>query len=317
MKKNSGFLCALFFFAHAVAGAAEFRVGQIFSASQSPTWVAREAGYFEKNGLALQVIVFKSGPVATQSMIARDIDLLTAGGVEVINANLQGAEVLFVAQNVGTFPYTLYAGKQIADGRALKGKKLAISGFGGPSEFLTRYAVEKLGLDPQKDVTLVQVGTQRFAALSSGAVDGSMIQPPDTLRAKELGFKPLFDLAASGVKFPFNPISTRKEFLAANRDVVLRFLKGYVAGLAKFHRDRVFSMHVMGKYLGVKDEAVLSETYNLWSKIFPKKPYTEKEAVVTYLKMSKKEGVNPENFFDNSVIAELDRQGYIDALYAN
>jgi NitT/TauT family transport system substrate-binding protein len=306
----------IFFLLPARGGAVDLKVGQIFSASQSPTWVARESGYFEKNGLQIELIAFKSGPTATQALIAHDIDILTAGGVEVINADLQGANMVFVAQNVGTFPYTLYVGKHIKNAQALKGGKLAISSFGGPSEFLTRYAVQRLGLDPQQDVTLVQVGTQRFSALASGSVDGAMIQPPDTLKAREIGLKPLLDLSDSGLKFPFNNITTRKDILAGNRPKVVNFLKAYVAGLARFHMDRSFTLQVLKKYLRTDEEAVLADTYQFWNKLFPKKPYFEREGVETYFEMAKKGNASPEQFFDNSLIAEIDKQGFIDALYA-
>jgi NitT/TauT family transport system substrate-binding protein len=315
-KRIGAALWLLYLFLHpGRLEALDLKTGQLVSATQSPTWIAREAGYFEKNGLTLQAVAFRSGPVATQSLIAHEIDLLTAGGVEVINANLKGAGLVFIAQNVGTFPYTLYVGKRIQTAKDLKAGKLAISGFGGPSEFLTRYAVEKLGLDPKNDVTLVQVGTQRFAALATGSVDGAMIQPPDTLKARELGLKPLLDFSSSGIKFPFNPISTRKDFLASKREIVLNFMRGYLAGMARFHKDRAFSMAVMAKYLKIQDEAVLNETYAFWSKIFPRKPYTEKESIATYLRMIAREDVNPEPFFDNTLINELDRGGYIDSLY--
>lgn len=291
-----------------IARAQEVTVGQIVSPTQSPMWVAREAGYFEKYGLTPKFVVFKSGTLAFQTMIAKDVDILTVGSVEVINANLKGASLAIIARNVGIFPYTLYVGKNIREAKDLKGAKLAITGFGGPSEFITRYAVEKLGLDAQRDVTLIQVGSQPLGALVSGAVDAGMIQPPETLKAQALGFKPLLNLAESGLKFPFNNITTSREFIQSRREVVLRFLRAHLAGLSRFHEDKKYSLQVMKKYLRTEDDAMLNETYDFWSKIFPRKqPYMEKDGIETYLKMIGQTGVKPESFFDNSLLQEIDR----------
>lgn len=299
------------------ADAEELTIGQIISPTQIPIWIAHEAGYFEQNGITPKVQVVQGGTVAVQTLVAKQLDVLTVGSTDAINAHLKGADVVIIARNIGVFPYSLYVSQKVADPRELKGKKLAVSGLGGPSEFLTRYAVEKLGLNPQRDVTLVQVGTaQIFTSLASGVVDGAMLNPPDSLQAAQMGLKPLLDLVDSGPKFPFNNISTRRDVVNLKRDTVLRFLKGFVAGLARFHNDPAFSAQVIKKNLKTEDPVVVTETYRFWAKLFPRKPYIDKEEIETYLKMSGKQAATAESFFDNSLIAELDRQGYIDALYS-
>ena len=100
------------------------------------------------------------------------------------------------------------------------------------------------------------------------------------------------------------------------RDILLRFLKAFVAGLARFHNDPTFSAQVIKKSFKTEDPVIVSESYRFWARLFPKKPYIDKEEIETYLKMIGKQAVTPESFFDNSLIAELDRQGYMDALYA-
>ncbi len=112
-----------------------------------------------------------------------------------------------------------------------------------------QYALRKLGLDPDKDVAMLQVGDfgTLLASLASGTVQGSLLLPPFTLRAKELGLKPLYDLVGSGIQYPINQITTRQSFIKSQRETVKNFLKGLVAGLARFRTDRDFGSKVFGK----------------------------------------------------------------------
>ena len=135
------------------------RAGTIFSATQAPLWAAKEGRYFEKYGIKnLEVIQFSGGQPVTRALIGGDIQISTTGGAAVVNARLKGADTVIIARTVGVFPYTLYVGKDIRDAAELKGKKLAVSTVGGSGYVAMQYALRKLGLDPDKDVTMLQVG---------------------------------------------------------------------------------------------------------------------------------------------------------------
>ncbi len=176
------------------------RAGTIFSATQTPLWAAKEGRYFEKYGIKnLEVIQFSGGQPVTRALIGGDIQISITGGAAVVNARLKGADTIIIARTVGVFPYTLYVGKEIRDASDLRGKKLAVSTVGGSGYVAMQYALRKLGLDPDKDVAMLQVGDfgTRLASLASGTVQGSLLLPPFTLRAKELGLRPLYDLVNS------------------------------------------------------------------------------------------------------------------------
>src|SRR5436190_3591291 len=145
------------------------RAGTIFSATQAPLWAAKEGRFFEKYGIKnLEVIQFSGGQPVTRALIGGDIQISTTGGAAVVNARLKGADTVIIARTVGVFPYTLYVGKDIRDAGELKGKKLAVSTIGGSGYVAMQYALRKIGLDPDKDVTMLQIGDfgARLASLS-------------------------------------------------------------------------------------------------------------------------------------------------------
>jgi len=295
------------------------RAGTIFSATQAPLWSAKEGRYFEKYGIKnLEVIQFSGGQPVTRALIGGDIQISTTGGAAVVNARLKGADTVIIARTVGVFPYTLYVSKDIRDAVELKGKKLAVSTVGGSGYIAAQYALRKLGLDPDKDVAMLQVGDfgTRLASLAAGTVQGTLLLPPFTLRAKEMGLRPLYDLVGSGIHYPINQITARQSFIKSQRDVVKNFMRAFVAGLARFRTDRDFGMKVLGKNLRETDGKILSETYDFWLKVFPRVPNPGPEDATVFLEfMQVKEQRDWRDFVDTSVMDELEREGFVSSVY--
>jgi len=295
------------------------RAGTIFSATQAPLWAAKEGRFFEKYGIKnLEVIQFSGGQPVTRALIGGDIQISTTGGAAVVNARLKGADTIIIARTVGVFPYTLYVSKDIRNAAELKGKKIAVSTVGGSGYVAMQYALRKLGLDPDKDVALLQVGDfgTRLASLASGTVQGTLLLPPFTLRAQELGLRPLYDLVGSGIQYPINQITTRQSFIKSQRETVKNFLKGLVAGLARFRTDREFGVKVLGLNLRETDPKILQETYDFWLKVFPKFPSPGPEDATVFLEfMQVKEPRDWKEFVDPSLMEELERDGFLSSVY--
>jgi ABC-type nitrate/sulfonate/bicarbonate transport system substrate-binding protein len=312
-------LTGLLFTPQLVTAQEPLRAGTIFSATQAPLWSAREGRYFEKYGIRnLEVIQFSGGQPVTRALIGGDIQISTTGGAAVVNARLKGADTVIIARTVGVFPYTLYVGKDIREPSELKGKRLAVSTVGGSGYVAMQYALRKLGLDPDKDVTMLQVGDfgTRLASLAGGAVQGTLLLPPFTLRAKELGLRPLYDLVGSGIQYPINQITTRQTFIKSQRETVKNFMKGFVAGLARFRSDREFGARVLGKNLRESDPKILQETYDFWLKVFPRVPHPGPEDATVFLElMQVKEQRDWRDFVDTSFMDELEREGFLSAVY--
>jgi NitT/TauT family transport system substrate-binding protein len=300
-------------------GQGPLRAGTIFSATQAPLWAAREGSFFEKYGIKnLEVIQFSGGQPVTRALLGGDVQISTTGGAAVVNARLKGADTVIIARTVGVFPYTLYVSKEIRDAGDLRHKKLAVSTVGGSGYVAAQFALRKLGLDPDKDVTMLQVGDfgTRLSALASGTVQGTLLLPPFTLRARELGLKPLYDLVGSGIHYPINQITTRQSFIKSQRETAKAFLKGLVAGLARFRTDRDFGVKVLAKNLRESDPKILQETYEFWLKVFPKIPSPGAEDATVFLElMQVKEQRNWKEFVDTSLMDELEREGFTASVY--
>jgi len=295
------------------------RAGTIFSATQAPLWAAREGRFFEKYGIKnLEVIQFSGGQPVTRALIGGDIQISTTGGAAVVNARLKGADTVIIARTHREFPYTLYVSKEIRDAADLRGKKLAVSTVGGSGYVAAQYALRKLGLDPDKDVAMLQVGDfgTRLASLAAGTVQGTLLLPPFTIRARELGLRPLYDLVGSGIHYPINQITTRQSFIKSQRETVKSFMKGFVAGLARFRTDREFGVRVLGKGLRETDPKILQETYDFWLKVFPKVPNPGPEDATVFLElMQVKEKRDWKDFVDPSLMEELEREGFLASVY--
>src|ERR671919_2404564 len=140
------------------------------SGNQVPAWVAQEQGFLRKNGLDVELVFIESGARAVKALLSGDVSFAQMAGSSVIQSNLQGLDVVVIAGFLNTMDYQLMVHKSITRPDELKGKALAVSRFGSSSDFATRYALDKYGLVPGKDVTILEIGSQpaRFAALEAG-----------------------------------------------------------------------------------------------------------------------------------------------------
>jgi ABC-type nitrate/sulfonate/bicarbonate transport system substrate-binding protein len=165
---------------------------------------------------------------------------------------------------------------------------------------------------------MLQVGDigTRLASLAAGTVQGTLLLPPFTLRARELGLRPLYDLVGSGIQYPINQITSRQSFIKSHRETVKNFLKGFVGGLARFRTDREFGARVLGKNLRESDPRILQETYDFWLKVFPKVPNPGPEDATVFLDlMQVKEQRDWKDFVDTSLMDELEREGFLADVY--
>lgn len=198
-----------------------------------PVWAAKRQGFFRDENLFVEPIVFSSGTINSQAVLAGEIDIALGSGTEVFTIRLAGEDARFFFGISNFMPFKLFVNPAIKTPKELRGKKLAVSRFGAQSDFLTRYAISKLGLDPSKDVTILQIGSTpaRYAALKSGSVDGTIMWFPVTLIAANEGYRMLADLNDIITDWPYLGYYAMARVLNAQRDKVLRYLRAHVKGL--------------------------------------------------------------------------------------
>jgi len=284
--------------------------------TQSPGWVAQEAELFSKHGLDVDFL-FAGGGRAVTSLLAGNTPIATVGGPSAIAARLGGSDVIITAHVFDTLLYSLMVTPEIQSLSDLKGKKLGASRFGSATDFALRYVLKLKGMDPLKDVVIFQIGGQAetLAALRSGSIQGGVIASPATAEAKRLGMKELINMATLGVEYPQTTIATTERFLRENRDVVVRFTRGYVEGMHRFLNDREFSLRVIGKYTKIQNRQTLEATYDDYAPYVKKVPAPALGSIGTVLEQlsvadSKAKAARPNDFVDGSVVAELEREGF-------
>ncbi len=231
-----------------------------------PLWTAKEGGYFEKNGIDadLQNIASAQGVPA---LIAGQVQFAQLGGSEVLSAAAQGADLVVIGMLAGVYPFVFVVPPDIKTKEDLKGKKVGVSSVGSSSDIATRVGLRGIGLDPDKDVAIVAVGSLqlRVAALLSGAIQGGVATPPETLQFEEKGFHVLFDLAALKLPSANTAVVVKKTFLAANTDLVQRYVDALVLAIAREKTDRAFGIDVLKKYYKSTDDKAMSVAYDFFS----------------------------------------------------
>ena len=137
------------------------------SPQYAPVWIAKEAGFFKRNGINAQLVYMRGGIVATQALVSNDVNFINAGGGGVVDAVLGGADIFIVASPINQEPQVLVAKKEIKEIAQLKGKKLAVNSLAGPSILSLKMILAASGLDPDRDVSYLATGpsASRFGAL--------------------------------------------------------------------------------------------------------------------------------------------------------
>ncbi|HEX6512708.1 MAG TPA: ABC transporter substrate-binding protein, partial [Chloroflexota bacterium] len=202
--------------------------------SNLPMWAAKEGGIFQKNGLDIDARLIESS-LTVGALIAGQVQFGGVGGSETLAAAVSGGDVKILATTSPVYPYKLEVAADIKSASDLKGKKVAISRAGSSSDVATRAGLKKLGLDPDKDVSIIQVGSlqARTAAMQSGAVQGSMANPPDTLTLEDAGFHPLIDLASANLPASNNGIVVGGAWLNGHKADAQKFVDSYIQSIAR------------------------------------------------------------------------------------
>ena len=290
---------------------------------QSLVWVTKEAELFKENGLDVQLIFIGSSSTLTQAVIAGDVPIAIMSGSTAIGSQLAGADLVIAASTKKDPAQAfLVTGKGISQPAQLKGKKLAVSRLGASSDFILRVILKKLGLVPEKDVAIVQIGSSpvRMAALANGVADGTALTFEEMMVARKMGFNVLLNLMDFGVEALNSDVVTTRRFVRESRDTVQRFIKAMIKGVSFFAANKKFSMDVIARYTKSSDAEKIEYGYDFVAKTFLKKPYTPVKGIQLALeeigeRNPAAKAADPERFVDMSIVKELDQSGYIDALY--
>ncbi len=245
-----------------------------------PTWVALEAGIFQRNGLDVDLQLISSSTAAVAALVSRNADFSQAGGSEAISANVGGADLVVVSITGATYSYLLEAAPEIKSPNDLKGKKVGISTAGSSSDVAVRVALKKVGLEPDKDVAIVPVGDvpTRVAAMKGGAIQATVVNPPETTSLEQAGFHSILDLAGLKLAASLQTTIVRRDTINTQAGVVQKYVDSQVQSIAYMKKNKPFVIGVLKKYFKSTDDAAMSAAFDFYiSEVYPAQPFPKPE----------------------------------------
>jgi ABC-type nitrate/sulfonate/bicarbonate transport system substrate-binding protein len=296
--------------------------GGFTTAIHAVMWAAYEEKLFRKYGLDVEYLALNSGRLGMQMLLSDDVQVLFSTGVTVVTTNLQKVDLAIIAGGLNFFPTKLVARPEIKRPADLKGKILAVGGFGAANHMALLVALEKLGVN-SKEVTIIQVGgaAAQMASLAKGVIQGLMLNEPQaTIAIKKFGMQSLIDLMESKSPFPQNCFIVKRNFIEANRDKVVSFMKAIVEAIYLLKKDRPLALSLIKKYIRVsEEEAAIGYDYYLAKHSegildLPDRRGLQFVIEETAKTNPKAAGQTPESLklLEPSVLDELKRSGFVD-----
>jgi NitT/TauT family transport system substrate-binding protein len=288
------------------------------SPTQGVLWVADVGGFLTKNGFSSEIIYTRA---AIETLVAGEVQFGQMTGSLMFSARLQGADPVMIAGVQDVLNDRLVVRPNINSVEELKGKRIAVFRFGSASHMRLLNVLPRYGMS-ERDVTFLQVGDapERLIAINGGSVDATLLSPPEHFEAQRLGMKILLNLRDLNVPYQGSGLVVTQRLLARNRDLARRFLRAYVEAIHAVRTNPALSKRAFAKYRQSKDEKQIDDAYQTLREMVPQKPYPSIDGFKTIIqdaavRIAAAKNANPKDFMDTRLLEELDRSGFIDALY--
>jgi NitT/TauT family transport system substrate-binding protein len=241
-----------------------------------------------------------------------------------VQAALQGADTVIISAAINGFIFKVFGAPEITSPAQLKGKKLGVSRYGATSDFAVRLALKKWGLNPERDVSILQIGTGQdtLHAMQTKMLDAGVLSGTASLIARKAGFRELGDLADLGLHYPMAPIGTTKLYLQKNEGVVKDFMLAYIEAIHDFKRNKEAAPTVLKKYTRNEDREVLEDSYSNSASKYLALPIPTLDGIRTILTelsstVPAAKNADPEQFVSYKVAREIEASGFVKRLYEN
>jgi ABC-type nitrate/sulfonate/bicarbonate transport system substrate-binding protein len=281
----------------------------------------QEAKLFEKHGLEADVVVMQGSGIASRALVAGSVEISPITTPAVMSAVLAGSDMVILAHTMPGVIQSLMVRPDIKKTEDLKGKTIGVTTFGSLADFLVRHLARIKGLNPDKDFALLQIGTdsERLLALKLGKIPAATLGHPQFILAQRAGFTLLWDFFKE-VEYPWSEIATTRSQIQRDRDLVMRYMRAHLEGIALFKKDPEFAKKVIKKTLRLDDDSLAQESWELFAKYRLPAPYPNTKGMKTsyeYVALTRPDVYKhkPEEFVDPSFVEELDKSGFIKKLY--
>jgi ABC-type nitrate/sulfonate/bicarbonate transport system substrate-binding protein len=294
------------------------------SVNSSVVSLGREAGIFAKYGLDVEPIYIGGGINSLAAVTSGSVEFLSAGSTATISARLGGVDIVILAVQSNRFDYTVFSAQDIKSPQDLKGKIVTGTRPGASADSALRLYLRKSGLEPDKDVIFISVAESqqgRLNALTRGTVAATVLSPPFTGIAKQMGMRELADLRKLDVEYSGNAIAAVGSYIKSHPATVENLLKGYIESLHFFRTQKERTVNAIMSYLRMKDRAKAEEGYDYYVELMPVMPYASAAGVRSVLQLlahqqPKAVTANPEDFYDMSLLKKIEQSGFVRSLTA-
>jgi NitT/TauT family transport system substrate-binding protein len=293
-----------------------------FSPTNSPIWVIEDRKLMQKQGVQPEIIAISASPTVLQALLANEIDAASISVTTLTSSRLAGADTVMIVGVVPTFVDHIVSLSSIGAVEQLKGKTAGVNRLGSTSDLGLRLALRKLGVDPEKDVKIIPTGgtAERFAALSKGITHFTIIPEPFLTQAEKLGFRNLYNITDLKIPFWWNGILSREAIVKTKRPLLLKLTRAMIEAIHIIKTEKEYAKGLIKKNLGVADPEGVERAYKDYSNVFPEVPYPTPDGVKTMLDdmtraNPKAATSDPKSFVDPSLVAELEKSGFIKQLY--
>jgi NitT/TauT family transport system substrate-binding protein len=291
--------------------------------SMAPMWIAKEAGFFKKQGLDVKLVFIASGPLGTTAVLAGEVDVGVIGGFAPIRAIAGGAKnLVIIGQTKNRMTGAIVGKKEIASVQELKGKRLGIDRIGSNPDMFTQAALSRFQMDPLKDVHYIQLGSigQGIPALKAGTIDAVTTSAPHDLFAQRLGFKVILDITAMKIPFASTVLVSARNTVERKQSELTKFMHAYAEAVHYFLTNSEGAAQVVAKYTKVEDREVNSYSIESESAAVERTLQVDPKGIDLILGLINKSApqaasVKTEEFYDARFSTELRDSGFLKRLW--
>ena len=292
------------------------------SPANAAIWVLQEKRILQKYGVEPEIISISASPIVSQALIAGEIDVSATSVATLLSSRLAGADTVMILGIVRTFVDHIITAQNITTPDQLKGKIGGVNRIGSTSDLGLRFALRRLGIDPDRDAKIITAGgnPERFAALSKGVINFTIIPEPFVRQALQLGFRDLFDIGSLKIPFWWNSVLSREAIVKAKRPLLLKFTRAMIEAIHfnKTHKEE--SKAIWEKYLKISDREGLERAWRAYTAAYPENLLPTPEGVKTALddlasRDARAAAADPRAFVDPSLVNEVEATGFVKQLY--
>ncbi|HXG53016.1 MAG TPA: ABC transporter substrate-binding protein [candidate division Zixibacteria bacterium] len=270
-------------------GAGELRrilYGTSASPSHLPVWVAKDAGYFARRGLQVEPVQIRGGSLITLAIVTNNLQFSGVGAESVVAARAAGADVVLLACPVNADPVYLIARPEFRSPAELRGQATAVTRYGSTTHFYLRAALKHIGLNPDRDMIVLQLGAgpEMVAALEAGRIAAAALTARYAIPFLERNWPVFVDLSKTDLVYPSSCVTSSRTFIRAEPRVTESFLKAYVAGIRLIKKDHRFAEASLARWLREKDQTIVKKSVEAYASLFKTAPFVPDRGIENVVK---------------------------------